>query len=384
MQVILTPTAVADMFGVGLHGFKGSIPPLPPPTELSAEWFNSMQMELVNLILGQGIALDGMVFDQLKQAIDDYSFVDPSISGSLTIENGALLDVLSGGALVMRNGSTFAVESNVVFQVETSLATFLGDLVIGTASADALIVVSTATFQSPAYFGGHVEIGNNPADLLTVYATSTFNEPVTFADDIDFGTNTILGTGGTITTGTVNADVVAPTEVRWDSIPGVLPTTNGRSSYDGRTLTIGDGVRARRFHTPVEVYVVSHAMMGAIIDIPGASVTMDIDPNEWVYVKISAAHVLSGGDTFTVLIAATNGVDNVVVLNSGDDDTASYGFTFGAAQKITQGMTIRWKPTNDIAVPNNNNWTLKVRHDISGANTLTTSNILLQVWYDPT
>jgi hypothetical protein len=119
MQVILTPTAVADKFGAGLNGFAGSVP--GPPTQLSEQWFDSVQMELVNVILGQGIALDGLVFDQLKQAIDDYSFVDPTISGSLTIDGGAtlfvantaLLRVQSGAAVVLENGSTFAVEGNV-------------------------------------------------------------------------------------------------------------------------------------------------------------------------------------------------------------------------------------------------------------------------------
>jgi hypothetical protein len=392
MQVILTPTAVADMFGVGLNGFADSVP--GPPTQLSSNWFNSMQMEIVNMIIGQGIALDGLQFDQLKQAVDDYSFVDPTITGSLTIDGGAFLyvenlgivqiksggvvQVQSGGGLVFENGSTFAIESNVTFTCDT-LATFNGDVVLGSADTDALTVPAAAIFQAPVFFNNHVDLGSNNADALTVRASTSF------LANIDFGANTIVGTGGTITTGTVNADVVAPTEVRYDSIPGVLPTTNGRSSYDGRTLTVGDGTRARRFHTPVEAYVAGHTMAGAIIDIPGASVTMNIGPNEWVYVKLNAAHLITpGNDTFAVNIAATNGIDVVAGLNSGDDDAGSYGFTFGAAQKITQELTVRWKPTNDIAVPNNNNWTIKVRHSIAGANSLTTSNILLQVWYDPT
>jgi hypothetical protein len=119
MQVILTPTAVADKFGVGLNGFAGSVP--GPPTQLSEQWFDSMQMEIVNVILGQGIALDGLQFDQLKQALDDYSFLDPHITSSLSIDAGATLFVLNGGivdvnagaAQVFRNGSTVAFESNV-------------------------------------------------------------------------------------------------------------------------------------------------------------------------------------------------------------------------------------------------------------------------------
>ena len=83
MEVILTPTAVPDKFGLGLNGFAGSVP--GPPTQLSEQWFDSVQMEIVNVIIGQGIALDGLVFDQMKQALDDYSFVDPHVTSTLTV-----------------------------------------------------------------------------------------------------------------------------------------------------------------------------------------------------------------------------------------------------------------------------------------------------------
>lgn len=96
MQVILTPTAVPDLFGPGLNGFKGDVPPLPPPTQVSPEWFNSVQQEIVNVILGQGIALDGLVFNQLKKAIDDYAFLNPSVNGTLTV-TGAI-DVTQASA----------------------------------------------------------------------------------------------------------------------------------------------------------------------------------------------------------------------------------------------------------------------------------------------
>ena len=189
MQVILTPTAVADMFGAGLNGFKGSIPPLPPPTELSAEWFNSMQMEVVNVILGQGIALDGLLFDQLKTAIDDYSFGSPSLTGSMTVESGALITFLNGSASYWDVGSTFYVFSDD--------AQFYGDLTIGTASSDVLGINSTATFSSPAIFNGNVDIGNNIADTCTI--TSLIDAKVTIGatDNAAYLLNVSnIGTGG--------------------------------------------------------------------------------------------------------------------------------------------------------------------------------------------
>lgn len=110
MQVIQTPTAVADKFGPGLNGFKGDVPPLPPPTQVSAEWFDSVQQEIVNVIIGQGIALDGLQFDQLKQALDDYAFVgDPSIIGSLTVTGD--VDVTGGITITQASAGSPALSA---------------------------------------------------------------------------------------------------------------------------------------------------------------------------------------------------------------------------------------------------------------------------------
>jgi len=376
MQVILTPTAIPNFFGVGLNGFMGAVP--GPPTDLSAEWFNSVQQEIVNVIIGQGIALDALDFGQMKKALDNYAFVDPVISSSLTIDGGAKLFVESLGVIEVKSGGQFICRPGSTFLVETSTAQFTGDLIIGDADTDALIVVSTSTFQSPVFFNKDVDIGTDAADTLLVRAKSTFSE------DINFGANTILGTGGTVTTGTVNADVLAVTEIRYDSIPGAPPTVNGRTSYDGRSLTIGDGTVARQYHTPKRVYVSSDDTVLASEDIAGASLSMTIGNNEWVYFRLSAAHLITGGgDTFFCRLAATNGVDSTTVLNSGDDDAATYGFTFGANGKITQSIIVRWKPTNDIAVPNNTSWTIRAVHGIAGGNTLTTSNVEIEGWYEP-
>jgi hypothetical protein len=111
MQVIQTSTAVPDKFGPGLNGFKGQLPLNAPPTQLSAEWFDSVQMEIVYVLLGQGIALDGLQFDQLKQAIDNYTFADPKIAGSLIIQNGAALIVNDGGLLQCDPGSIASIDT---------------------------------------------------------------------------------------------------------------------------------------------------------------------------------------------------------------------------------------------------------------------------------
>jgi hypothetical protein len=97
MQVILTPTAVPDLFGPGLNGFTGDVP--GPPTQVSPEFFNSVQMEIVNVIVGQGLVLDGLQFDQLKQALDNYAFVgNPSITGKLDVTGGITVTQASVGS----------------------------------------------------------------------------------------------------------------------------------------------------------------------------------------------------------------------------------------------------------------------------------------------
>jgi hypothetical protein len=197
MQVILTPTAVADKFGVGLNGFADSVP--GPPTALSEQWFDSVQMEIVNVIIGQGIALDGLVFDQLKQAIDDYAFVNPSVEagGSLTISNGA--------TLYLAPGSLFFADDTSSFSVNTADAEFLKDLLIGDSSGDALIVSSTSTFQSAVFFNDNVDIGTSIADTLTILSLIDAKVTIGATDNAAYLLNlSNLGTGGglqSLTTG---------------------------------------------------------------------------------------------------------------------------------------------------------------------------------------
>jgi hypothetical protein len=176
---------------------------------------------------------------------------------------------------------------------------------------------------------------------------------------------------------------VIPNEIRYNTVI-LAPTANGRTAYDGRSLTIGDGLVGRQYHTPQRVYVSGDTTTLVVEDITGASITMNIGDNEWVYFRLSAAHLLDANDTFFARLSATNGVDSVVALNSGDPDLAQYGFTFGATQKISQSIVVRWRPTNDIPVPNNTTWTIYARHGISGGNLLTSSNVEIEGWYELT
>jgi len=134
MQVILTPTAVVDKFGPGLNGFKGDTPPLPPATQVSPEWFDAVQQEIVNVILGQGIALDSMQLDQLKQALDSYTFVNPTLTGVLRVDGGAEIRVEGGGVVRIKAGAFLLCEAGSIVEFETIKVSGLSELAEVTAS----------------------------------------------------------------------------------------------------------------------------------------------------------------------------------------------------------------------------------------------------------
>lgn len=70
MQRISTITKVLDFFGVGKHGFRdGDLATGILPTDLNAAWFNGAQEELLSVVEGAGIAADGAVLTQVRQAI---------------------------------------------------------------------------------------------------------------------------------------------------------------------------------------------------------------------------------------------------------------------------------------------------------------------------
>jgi hypothetical protein len=140
MQVIQTPTADPDKFGPGLNGFKGGVN--PPPTQLSPEWFDSVQQEIVNVIIGQGIALDGLQFDQLKQAIDNYVFASPKVLGLLRIDGGGELRMEPGTTIRVQSGASLLGEvgSNIEFdEIEVTGLSTLAD------------VESSATVTAPSF-----------------------------------------------------------------------------------------------------------------------------------------------------------------------------------------------------------------------------------------
>lgn len=71
MRRIAGPTAVPDLHGPGKNGFRdGNKPEGILATKLNAEWFNSLQEEVSNVIESEGIALDEDDNAQLLKAIE--------------------------------------------------------------------------------------------------------------------------------------------------------------------------------------------------------------------------------------------------------------------------------------------------------------------------
>jgi len=174
------------MFGPGLNGFTDTP---PDKTQLSANWHNSVQQEIVNVITGQGIALDALDFGQMKTAIDNYSFVDPHVSSSLTIDGGAKLlvenlgtiEVQAGAGMVIKNGGALAFEANALL--------FAADQtwVWGTSNANNWSI------------NGNVTLGTDAASLLSIPATINTKVSIASTDAANpLLTVTNLGIGGGI------------------------------------------------------------------------------------------------------------------------------------------------------------------------------------------
>lgn len=179
MQVILTPTAVPDKFGPGLHGFQGVVP--GPPTQISPEWLDSVQMELVYPLLDQGFALDSLNLGQLTIALNSWKW-----SGTPTLLNGAQLFVNGGGTIEVESGGTFIMAPG-------STGSFLGSATF----SDFLTVAAAGTFvcNGLAGFNGNVIIGNSGTNTFTVDVASTFNDTTEFTADVSITNNATLTAG---------------------------------------------------------------------------------------------------------------------------------------------------------------------------------------------
>lgn len=326
MQVILTPAAVPDMFGPGINGFKNSTP-LPPATQLSAEWFNSVQQEIVNVITGQSIALDALSFDQMKRAIDNYAFADPTVSGSLTIGSGAKLKVQPGGTLECEAGSVAKLAT-----LQTS----------GLATLNSLAVTNSSSLAS-ATASGTVGISG----LLTA------------SGGVDTGS-----------TGNVKAG-----DLSLYDRGASYSSTAGRLRWDGFSVMIGDGSNARALAAPIRGYDATFTATNAIND-TAAVVSVRLAANAKVVIEMSWSA--------SVAVAAANCNYRLKIsgiFGTAEPDIYSY-YLPNPALGFSFTRVFEWTPTDTFPAVGPETYAFMVRLGRSGVNDLTATAISIRASRD--
>jgi len=336
MQVILTPTAVADKFGPGLNGFNSSI--IPPATQLSAEWFDSVQQEIVNVILGQGIALDGLAFDQLKTAFDNYVFLNPEISGTMKILGGASLVVKSGGTLQCDPGSTAIFDA-----IDCTSVTTTGDVEVG----------------------GNLDLTNGSISNVTTIGSTGLASLGSVATAVATVTDLVCGIASFA--GTVNASNSVVRMLEADFSATTLTIDAGEMRWDGTKIALGDGFKAN----PLVIYVGEvftetpggggGALAGSVVN--GSSVTVSLTIGDVVWVEggfettnslnlspSAGLEVFVGGGT-TVLHATTR---KIAVANDFADVNIRYRYTALATAshvfRMTHGAATGNTTTRNVGV----------------------------------
>jgi hypothetical protein len=373
MERITTPTAVPNKFGPGKNGFQGGGP--PNATQLSPEWFDNVQEETARVIEGQGIVLDGGQLDQMKQAIDDYAFADPSITGTLTIENLASIEVESGGAINVQSGGainamvgstvalqgTFQITPSATYTCDTN-ATYTKDMLIGDTSGDALIITSTTTFQSQVFVNDNIDMAGSTAISGGAGSSCTF--PL-----IDASTG-----------------VLRALLTEWTAVGGAPSTDDGEVQWDGYRLSLGNGTSDQPVYAPFEKYIASNSTAAVLADIVNLSVTLTIPKDREVLIELVANQKVSlAGDIPKLEIRAVNdlGADPVAQLNGAAADAAISPLpaTVANNDRRPNSITIKWKPSNDIPAPANDIWTIQAEHGVTGGALLTSTNCNLRVTY---
>lgn len=262
MQRISTPSRVVDLFGPGKDGFAGGGPPMA--TELEPAWFNNAQEEIANVIEGQGIVLDGLQFDQLKTALDVYKFLSPTINGTLTIASGGTLSLVSGSTLTIAAGATATINT---------LLTCTGDVVLGNADTDSLIVAATTTHNGPAFFSNSVELNG----------TVLINGATSVTDAVS-----VLGASG----GSLSSDPSAL--LQWNGqlqMVGQTRVLSGTSALEGDiskdgsgNLQYRDATATRKVHASTPGWVYGHGQTTLI----AVTALAQLDTSAAVAPKVSA------------------------------------------------------------------------------------------------
>jgi len=341
MKRIDTPTAEVDKFGGGKNGFKGGV----TATQLDPTWFDSVQEEIARVIENQGVALDELNLGQLSEVLDDYTFADPEVTGTLTIANGGDINIESGGALTADVGST---------------CTLNGDVLIGG--------LGSLTVNCDADFMNDVIVGDGAGDLFTVNATTVCNASVTLGAGAFLGAQEIEGGVGSV----VDVETVQATSLQLDDADTILDVTKGAIRRNDTFFAGGQGSFVRAIDDSSKGYDPSHTTVNAIDD-TDATTTRDIQENEVVIVLMIWSYSVNQNATdvpFRPRITGPLGtVEPDIDVFRNDVANANYPAirTFG------------WKPTDDFAETDTEAYLFEVRLG-TGAGTLSAENIAIFVF----
>lgn len=278
---ISSPTAIPDLFGPGKNGFGLG----PPTTALNPPWFNGVQEAVVRTIEYAGLVPDALDFDQFTNAIASFPFLNPNVTGDLTITNGARILIVSGGLSCVQtggagkweNGSTLVVESNVTFFWADNTIEF-GSTVANDWTVHGEVTLCTDGTNTLTILAGTTVVGTTGADTFTVNAVSQFNENVTLEA-------TKLLTAKQIDA-IDNAGYLAAGEVRFyeDTNPAF---TQGFLQWDGSDLRLGATGVAHIIPSHRDGWVAGDVATVNAIDNTGASASLVMRNGESCIVTMS-------------------------------------------------------------------------------------------------
>jgi hypothetical protein len=305
-------------------------------------------METVNVILRTGATLDALTFDQMATAIANYNFDNPRVSGTLTISSLGKLVVASGGVLDCVAGSVAKFET-----VQTS----------GLATLNSLEVTNASSLASATASG---TLG------VTGLLTATGGVSLPSGADItgSAGSTVSVETLDTGSSGNVKAGDLS----LYDRAASYSPTA-GRLRWDGYSVMIGDGSKARALAAPIRGYDATFLATNAIGDTT-AVVSVRLAPTAKVVIRMSWSA--------QVAIAAANCIYRLQVsgiYGTAEPDVYSY-YLPNPALGFSFVRVFEWTPTDSFAALGPETYAFLVRLGRSGGNDLTATAISIEATRD--